>query len=92
MDLGLSPADFWQTTPRAFTKMIRRFRDGEWHADYRAAMIALPLINRGREQHEMLSMGDVFPSLKPKPKSTQTSADHFAVFRMWAAAGYGRIG
>lgn len=47
--------------------MSRRHRDRERHADYRAAITALPLLNWGRKQHETLSMSDLFPSLEPKP-------------------------
>lgn len=93
VDLGLSVAEFWDLTPRAFVKMCKRFEANERHADYRAAVMALPLVNWGvtkETEHKAKQAGDLFPSLRPKPKRV-TAQDQAAALRAWASIGAGTM-
>ena len=70
--------------------MLARYRDNERHQDYRASVIALPIINRYRGENDRMRHEDLFSSLKPKQEVTGPK-QHANAFAAWAAAGFGKI-
>ena len=72
--------------------MLGRYRDNERHQDYRAAVIATPIINskRGKDD-EPIRFEDLFHSLKPK-QEVNGPKQHASAFTAWAAAGFGKLG
>ncbi|HSH40655.1 MAG TPA: hypothetical protein VK973_00845 [Arenicellales bacterium] len=88
VELGLSVGEFWALTPREFVKMTRRYRQRERHADYRAAVVALPLLNWGAKKHQLTEPGDIFSSLKKRAAGPE---HHGAALQSWASMGFGKL-
>jgi hypothetical protein len=70
--------------------MVKQYEAKQRHEDYRFSLIALPVLNLGRDEHKLLKAEDIFPSLKPKVQP-MTPEMQVAAMRAWERMGYGTV-